>query len=129
MLSNLLQACRSSIQLKLFLSLTAIVAIGLAAILSSQVYLIQDFFNRQAEANLRNSNYLLSRVLADPLFEHDVPLLQARLQDVQSNLPLCNFQLKDNIGKVVYKVGEVHSPLDGEFDPSSRYGCYNTVVH
>ena len=84
MLSNLLQASRGSIQFKLFISLTAIVALSLAAILVSQVYLVQDYFIRQAESNLRSSNYLLSRVLADPLFEHDLSLLQTRLQDVQS---------------------------------------------
>lgn len=69
MFSNLLHASRSSIQLKLFLSLTAIVALSLSAILASQVYLVQDYFVRQAEANLRSSNYLLSRVLADPLLD------------------------------------------------------------
>lgn len=128
MLSNLLHACRSSIQLKLFLSLTAIVALSLTAILVSQVYLVQDYFVRQAESNLRSSNYLLSRVLADPLFEKDLTLLQARLQEVQSKLPLCNFQLKDNIGTVMYKVGVVHARSDTEFDPNSRDGCYNTVI-
>ncbi|MBI5890686.1 MAG: diguanylate cyclase [Nitrosomonadales bacterium] len=128
MLSNLLQASRCSIQFKLFLSLTAIVALSLAAILVSQVYLVQEYFIRQAESNLRSSNYLLSRVLADPLFEQDLTLLQARLQDVQTKLPLCNFQLKDNIGQVVYKVGEVHTRADTEFDPNSRDGCYNTIV-
>ena len=127
MLSNLLQATRCSIQFKLFLSLTAIVALSLTAILVSQVYLVQDYFIRQAESNLRSSNYLLSRVLADPLFEHDLSLLQTRLQDVQSRLPLCNLQLKDNIGTVVYKVGEV-SRVDTDFDPNSRDGCYNTIV-
>jgi diguanylate cyclase (GGDEF)-like protein/hemerythrin-like metal-binding protein len=128
MSSNLLQACRRSIQFKLFLSLTAIVALSLAAILASQVYLVQDYFIRQAETNLRSSNYLLSRVLADPLFNHDLSLLQTRLQDVQSKLPLCNFQLKDNVGKVVYKVGDVHALADTEFDPNSRDGCYNTII-
>ncbi|OIR08447.1 putative diguanylate cyclase YegE [mine drainage metagenome] len=128
MFSNLLHASRSSIQLKLFLSLTAIVALSLTAILASQVYLVQDYFVRQAEANLRSSNYLLSRVLADPLFEKDLSLLQARLQEVQTKLPLCNFQLKDDIGTVVYKVGEVRAHSDTEFDPNSRDGCYNTII-
>lgn len=128
MLSNLLHACRGSIQLKLFLSLTSIVALSLTAILASQVYLVQDYFVRQAESNLRSSNYLLSRVLADPLFEKDLSLLQTRLQEVQAKLPLCNFQLKDDIGTVVYKVGEVHTRSDSEFDPNSRDGCYNTVI-
>jgi diguanylate cyclase (GGDEF)-like protein/hemerythrin-like metal-binding protein len=127
MLSNLLQASRGSIQFKLFLSLTAIVALSLTAILVSQVYLVQDYFIRQAESNLRSSNYLLSRVLADPLFEHDLSLLQTRLQDVQSRLPLCNFQLKDNVGRVVYKVGEA-TRVDSDFDPNSQDGCYNTIV-
>ena len=128
MLSNLLKSCRSSIQLKLFFSLTAIVALSLAAILISQVYLVQDYFIRQAEANLRSSNYLLSRVLADPLFEHDLSMLQARLRDVQAKLPLCNLQLKDNVGTVVYKFGLVPSRSDTEFDPNSYDGCYNTVI-
>ena len=128
MLSNLLHACRSSIQLKLFLSLTAIVALSLTAILASQVYLVQDYFVRQAESNLRSSNYLLSRVLADPLFEKDLSLLQTRLQEVQTKLPLCNFQLKDDIGTVVYRVGDVHARSDSEFDPNSRDGCYNTII-
>ncbi|MBU1775784.1 MAG: diguanylate cyclase [Gammaproteobacteria bacterium] len=128
MLSNFLYACRSSIQFKLFLSLTAIVALGLTAILFSQVYLVQDYFIRQAESNLRSSNYLLSRVLADPLFANDLSLLQTRLQDVQAKLPLCNFQLKDNIGTVVYKVGDVRVTTDSEFDPDSRDGCYNTII-
>ncbi len=128
MLSNLLRACRCSIQFKLFLSLTAIVALSLTAILVSQVYLVQDYFIRQAESNLRSSNYLLSRVLADPLFSHDLTLLQTRLQDVQAKLPLCNFQLKDNVGTVVFKVGDVKSRSDSEFDPNSRDGCYNTVI-
>ena len=105
---NILKSCRSSVQFKLFLSLTAIVALSLTAILASQVYLVQDYFIRQAESNLRSSNYLLSRVLADPLFNHDLSLLQVRLQDVQTKLPLCNFQLKDNIGTVVFRVGEVN---------------------
>lgn len=128
MLSNILKACRCSIQLKLFLSLAAIVAISLTAILVSQVYLVQDYFIRQAESNLRSSNYLLSRVLADPLFSHDLTLLQTRLQDVQTKLPLCNFQLKDNLGTVVFKAGEVKSRIDTEFNPNSRDGCYNTVI-
>lgn len=127
MFSNLLQALRRSIQFKLFLSLTAIVALSLAAILASQIYLVQEYFIRQAEANLRSSNYLLSRVLADPLFEHDLALLQTRLQDVQIKMPLCNFQLKDNIGTVVYKMGEVIQRVDADFDPNSRDGCYNTI--
>jgi len=128
MWSKFLQACRGSIQFKLFLSLTAIVALSLTAILASQVYLVQEYFVSQAEANLRSSNYLLSRVLADPLFEHDLSLLQTRLQDVQAKLPLCNFQMKDIIGTVVYKVGEVHARSDSEFNPNSRDGCYNTVI-
>lgn len=128
MLSNFLYACRSSIQFKLFLSLTSIVALGLTAILFSQVYLVQDYFILQAESNLRSSNYLLSRVLADPLFANDLSLLQTRLQDVNSKLPLCNFQLKDGAGNVVYKVGDVHVRTDTEFDPNSRDGCFNTII-
>lgn len=128
MFSKLLHACHSSIQVKLFLSLTTIVAIALAAIMFSQAYLVQDYFIRQAEANLRSSNYLLSRVLADPLFSQDLALLQARLEDVQSRLPLCNFQLKDDVGTVVYRVGEVGTVADAEFDPNSRDGCYNTII-
>ncbi len=128
MFSKLIQSCRHSIQLKLFLSLTAIVALSLAAILASQVYLVQEFFVRQAETNLRGSNYLLSRVLADPLFEHDYALLQSRLEAIQSKLPLCNFQLKDNIGSVVYKVGEVRSISDTSFNSNTRDHCYNTVL-
>jgi PAS domain-containing protein len=127
-LSNLLNICRSSMQLKLFLSLTAIVALSLAAILLSQIYLVQDYFVRQAESNLRSSNYLLSRVLADPLFEHDLSLLQTRLQDIQTKMLLCNLQLKDQVGMVVYKTGEVRARSDTEFDPNSRDGCYNTVI-
>ena len=125
---NILKSCRSSVQFKLFLSLTAIVALSLTAILASQVYLVQDYFIQQAESNLRSSNYLLSRVLADPLFSHDLSLLQTRLQDVQTKLPLCNFQLKDNIGTVVFRVGEVKSRSDTEFNPNSSDGCYNTVI-
>ena len=128
MLSNLLKASRSSIQLKLFLSLTVIVALSLSAILISQVYLVQEYFVRQAESNLRSSNYLLSRVLADPLFEHDLTLLQARLQDVQAKIPLCNFQLKDRAGDVVFKIGQVHTVSDSEFNPNSHDGCYNTII-
>jgi diguanylate cyclase (GGDEF)-like protein len=105
-----------------------IVAVSLAAILASQVYLVQEYFVRQAESNLRSSNYLLSRVLADPLFEHDLVLLQTRLLDIQSKLPMCNFQLKNNIGSVVYKVGEVHTISDGNFDSNTRDHCYNTVL-
>lgn len=128
MLSKFLLACRSSIQLKLFLSLTAIVALSLTAILASQVYLVQDYFVRQAESNLRSSNYLLSRVLADPLFDKDLTLLQARLQEVQTKLPLCSFQLKNDLGTVVYKVGAVRARSDTEFDPNNRDGCYNTII-
>jgi diguanylate cyclase (GGDEF)-like protein len=128
MLSKLLQASRSSIQVRLFLSLTAIVAFSLAAILMSQVYLVQDYFVRQAEANLRSSNYLLSRVLADPLFDHDLTLLQARLQDVRTKLPLCNFQLKDKAGDVVFRIGQVHTRTDTEFNPNSLDGCFNTII-
>jgi diguanylate cyclase (GGDEF)-like protein len=126
MFSNFLNACRCSIQFKLFLSLTVIVALSLTAILASQVYLVQDYFIRQAESNLRSSNYLLSRVLADPLFERDLTLLQTRLQDIQTKLPICNFQLKDNIGAVVYKVGDVHALADTEFNTND--GCYNTIL-
>jgi diguanylate cyclase (GGDEF)-like protein len=128
MLSKLIQSFRHSIQLKLFLSLTVIVALSLAAILASQVYLVQEYFVRQAETNLRGSNYLLSRVLADPLFERDYALLQSRLEAIQSKLPLCNFQLKDNIGSIVYKVGEVRSVSDASFDSNTRDHCYNTVL-
>jgi diguanylate cyclase (GGDEF)-like protein len=128
MFSNPLKATHSSIQFKLFISLTAIVALSLSAILVSQVYLVQEYFIRQAESNLRSSNYLLSRALADPLFNHDLSLLKTRLQDIQAKLPLCNFQLKDNIGTVVYRVGEVHTRSDTEFDPNSRDGCYNTII-
>lgn len=128
MFSNILKANRPSIQLKLFISLTAIVALSMGAILVSQIYLIQEYFVHQAESNLRSSNYLLSRVLADPLFSHDLSQLQTRLQDVQSKLPLCNFQLKDNFGTVVYRVGEIKPQIDTEFDPNSRDGCYNTVI-
>ena len=128
MFSNFLNACRCSIQFKLFLSLTVIVALSLTAILASQVYLVQDYFIRQAESNLRSSNYLLSRVLADPLFNHDLSQLQTRLQDIQSKLPICNFQLKDNIGSVVYKVGDVHPLADTEFEPNSRDRCFNTIL-
>jgi len=127
MWSNLLHSCRS-IQFKLFVSLTVIVALSLAAILASQVYLVQDYFIRQAESNLRSSNYLLSRVLADPLFANDLTLLQTRLKDIQSKLPLCNFQLKDNIGTVVYKVGEVNTISDSDFGSINRDHCYNTVL-
>jgi diguanylate cyclase (GGDEF)-like protein len=108
--------------------LTAIVALSLAAILVSQVYLVQEYFVRQAESNLRSSNYLLSRVLADPIFEHDLVLLQSRMVDIQSKLPLCNFQLKDNIGSVVYKVGEVHPIIDTSFNSNNLDHCYNTVL-
>ncbi len=128
MFSNLLQSCRHSIQFKLFLSLTLIVGLSLAAILVSQVYLVQEYFVRQAESNLRSSNYLLSRVLADPIFERDLVLLQSRMIDIQSKLPLCNFQLKDNIGSVVYKVGEVHPKIDTSFNSSNPDHCYNTVL-
>lgn len=128
MRSNFLDACRSSIQFKLFISLTTIVAISLAAILVSQVYLVQNYFIRQAESNLRSSNYLLSRVLADPLFANDLTLLQARLEGIQSRLPLCNFQLKDNLGKVIYTVGAEQSHVDTDYDLNSRDGCYNTIM-
>ncbi|MBU1424847.1 MAG: diguanylate cyclase [Gammaproteobacteria bacterium] len=128
MFANFLNACRCSIQFKLFLSLTVIVALSLTAILASQVYLVQDYFIRQAESNLRSSNYLLSRVLADPLFAHDLVQLQTRLQDIQTKLPICNFQLKDNIGSVVYKVGNVRARADTEFNPDNRDGCYNTIL-
>jgi diguanylate cyclase (GGDEF)-like protein len=128
MLSNFLNACRRSIQFKLFLSLTVIVALSLTAILASQVYLVQDYFVRQAESNLRSSNYLLSRVLADPLFEKDLAQLQIRLQDIQTKLPICSFQLKDNIGSVVYKIGNVHPRADTEFKPNNRDGCFNTIL-
>lgn len=125
---NFIKAYRSSIQLKLFVSLTAIVALSLTTILATQAYLVQEYFIRQAEANLRSSNYLLSRVLADPMFENDLNLLQSRLQAIQLKLPLCNFQLKDNVGTVVYKVGEVNSHVDTDFDPNSHDGCHNTVI-
>ncbi len=128
MLADFLNACRSSIQFKLFLSLTVIVALSLSAILASQVYLVQDYFIRQAESNLRSSNYLLSRVLADPLFERNLVQLQTRLHDIQTKLPICNFQLKDNIGSVVFRVGNVRARADTEFRPNSSDGCYNTIL-
>ena len=127
-MTNLLNAVRHSIQCKLFLSLTVIVALSLTAILASQVYLVQDYFIRQAESNLRSSNYLLSRVLADPLFSHDLTLLQSRLQEIQSKLPICNFQLKDQIGSVVFKVGDVHTGFDSEITPDTHDHCFNTIL-
>lgn len=125
---NLIQSCRHSIQFKLFLSLTVIVALSLTAILVSQAYLVQDYFVLQAESNLRSSNYLLSRVLADPLFEHDLSLLQTRLESIKTKMPLCNFQLKDNIGTVVYKVGEVQTISESGFGSFNSEHCYNTVL-
>ncbi len=127
MLANFLHTYRSSLQFKLFLSLTAIVACSMAVTLASQIYLVQDYFVRQAENNLRSSNYLLSRVLADPLFERDLALLQARLREIQTKLTPCSMQLKDDSGNVLFKKGET-AGLDANFDPDSRDGCYNTIV-
>jgi hemerythrin len=127
-LSSLLNSYRSSLQFKLFLNLTAVVALSLIAVMLSQIYLVQDYFVQQAESNLRSSNYLLSRVLADPIFENDLSMLQVRLQEIQTKLPLCNLQLKDNVGKVVFRLGTVQTHSDSEFNPSSRDGCFNTVI-
>ena len=128
MISQLFNSCRRSIQFKLFLSLTLMVALSLSAILACQVYLVQEYFIHQAESNLRSSNYLLSRVLADPLYAKDLTLLKTRLEDIQTKLPLCNFQLKNDLGNVVYKIGEVHTLSDSDLGSSIRDQCFNTVL-
>lgn len=128
MLPNFLKKYSSSLQLKLFFSLTALVAVSLILTLAAQVFLVQDYFVHQAEANLRNSNYLLSRVLADPLFEHDLSLLQTRLKTIQARNPRCGMQLKDDSGNVIFKRGLSSARLDSGFNPNSFDGCYDTML-
>lgn len=128
MLSSFLQRCSSSLQLKLFFSLTAVVAVSLFLTLLAQVFLIQDYFVHQAEVNLRHSNYLLSRALADPLFERNLALLQARLKTIQARNPLCGMQLKDDQGNVIFKRGVAPARLDAGFNPNSLDGCYDTIL-
>lgn len=128
MLPNFLKRYSSSLQLKLFFSLTAVVAASLVLTLAAQVFLVQDYFVHQAEANLRNSNYLLSRALADPLFERDLSLLQTRLKTIQARNPRCGMQLKDDSGNVIFKRGLSSARLDSGFNPNSFDGCYNTML-
>lgn len=128
MLSSFLQRCGSSLQFKLFFSLTAAVAVSLFLTLLAQVFLIQDYFVHQAEASLRNSNYLLSRALADPLFERNLALLQTRLKTIQARNPLCGMQLKDDQGNVIFKRGLFPARLDAGFNPNSPDGCYDTIL-
>lgn len=128
MLSNFLKKYSSSLQLKLFFSLTAVVAASLVLTLAAQVFLVQDYFVHQAEANLRNSNYLLSRVLADPLFERDFSLLQTRLKTIQARNPRCGMLLKDDSGNVIFKRGLSSARLDSGFNPNSFDGCYDTML-
>ncbi|GAB4126213.1 MAG: hypothetical protein Fur0040_08760 [Sideroxydans sp.] len=118
----------SSLQRKLFFSLTAVVATSLFLTLSAQVFLIQDYFVRQAETSLRNSNYLLSRALADPLFERNLELLQARLKTVHARNPLCGMQLKDDQGNILFKRGISSVRLDSGINPNNLDGCYDTVL-
>lgn len=119
---------RCSLQLKLFFSLTAVVAASLVLTLAGQIYLVQDYFIQQAETNLRSSNYLLSRALADPLFERDLSLLQARLKIIHSRNPLCTMQLKDDSGNIIFKRGISSSRLDMEFNPNTIDGCHNSLI-
>lgn len=128
MLSSFLKKYSSSLQLKLFFSLTAVVAASLVLTLAAQVFLVQDYFVHQAEANLRNSNYLLSRVLADPLFERDFSLLQTRLKTIQARNPRCGMLLKDDSGNVIFKRGLSSARLDSGFNPNSFDGCYDTML-
>jgi len=128
MLSSFLKKYSSSLQLKLFFSLTAVVAASLVLTLAAQVFLVQDYFVHQAEANLRNSNYLLSRVLADPLFERDFSLLQTRLKAIQARNPRCGMLLKDDSGNVIFKRGLSSARLDSGFNPNSFDGCYDTML-
>lgn len=128
MLPSFLKKYSSSLQLKLFFSLTAVVAVSLLLTLTAQVFLVQDYFVHQAETNLRNSNYLLSRALADPLFERDLALLQTRLKTIQARNPRCGMQLKDDSGNVIFKRGISSARLDTGFNPNSFDGCYNTML-
>lgn len=128
MLPGFLKRYGSSLQLKLFFSLTVVVAVSLILTLSAQVFLVQDYFVHQAETNLRNSNYLLSRVLADPLFERDLALLQTRLKTIQARNPRCGMQLKDDSGNVIFKRGISTTRLDSGFNPNSFDGCYDTLL-
>ena len=128
MLSSFLKKYSSSLQLKLFFSLTAVVAASLILTLAAQVFLVQDYFIHQAETNLRNSNYLLSRVLADPLFERDLTLLQTRLKTIQARNPRCGMQLKDDSGNIIFKRGLSSARLDSGFNPNSLDGCYDTML-
>jgi HAMP domain-containing protein len=128
MLPSFLKKCSSSLQLKLFFSLTAVVAVSLVLTLAAQVFLVQDYFVHQAETNLRNSNYLLSRVLADPLYDRDLALLQTRLKTIQARNPLCGMQLKDDSGNIIFKRGLSSARLDSGFNPNSMNGCYTTML-
>jgi HAMP domain-containing protein len=128
MMPSFLKKCSSSLQLKLFFSLTAVVAVSLVLTLAAQVFLVQDYFVHQAETNLRNSNYLLSRVLADPLYDHDLALLQTRLKTIQARNPLCGMQLKDDSGNIIFKRGLSSARLDSGFNPNSMDGCFTTML-
>lgn len=127
MIKRVFNACAASLQFKLFLSLTAIVALGTAVTLACQIYLMQEYFIRQAESNLRGSNYLMSRVLADPFFERDLALLQRRLQDIQVKVLPCSMQLKDDSGNIIFKQGQP-GRLNADFAPNAADGCYNTII-
>ncbi len=125
---NIIKLIRTSLQLRLFLALTGIVALSLSAILASHIYLVQDYFIQQAEANLRSSNYLLGRVLADPVFEKDLATLQTSLQEIQAKLPLCNLQFKDSAGNIVYKSGQLPPANFSVLKPDLDGGCFNTII-
>lgn len=128
MVRERIESFRKSLQLKLFIQLTVIVALSLAAVLASQIFLVQEYFIQQAESNLRRNTYLLSQVLGDQLHANDSLDSQERFREMQSKLRLCNFQLKDHQGQVVFRIGQVEAISDSEFSPNGGGRCYNTII-
>lgn len=116
----------AGLQFRLFVALTGVVALGMAAMLACQVYLLQDYFIRQAETDLRNSNYLLSRVLGDTLHEHDERLLQMRLDALRLRYQPCGLQLRSDSGDIVFRQGTL-AALDDSFNPAAGE-CFHTIL-
>lgn len=122
------EAWRSTgLQFRLFVALTGVVGLGMAAMLACQVYLLQDYFIRQAETDLRNSNYLLSRLLGDTLHERDERLLQARLEALRVRYKPCGLQLRSDSGEIVFREGVALDALDASFDPAADE-CFHTIL-
>lgn len=115
----------AGLQLKLFVGLTSVVGLSIAALMACQIYLLQDYFIFQAEMDLRNRNYLLSRVLGDALHERDESLLQMRLEALRVRYQPCGMQLRSDSGEIVFQQGTLATPR-AVFSPTEE--CFYTIL-